>query len=185
MKNLSLRLVFFQLALLLAAAAVFFSMLGGVGASAAGVLRESIRAKINYCKDCHGLSAQGFRGYYPIPRLAGQQPQYLRNQLRAFVERSRPNPIMSNVAHVLSPAMIDAITTYFEHFNPPPAGRGPSWLVAEGKSIFQDGVPQDNVAACAACHGPNATGQGEIPRLAGQLYPYVVKRRRPPIPHSS
>ena len=30
-------------------------------------------------------------------------------------------------------------------------------------------------AACAACHGPDATGSGQIPRLAGQLYPYVIK----------
>ena len=36
-------------------------------------------------------------------------------------------------------------------------------------------MPQHNVAACAACHGPDATGQGPIPRLAGQLYPYVVR----------
>jgi len=31
------------------------------------------------------------------------------------------------------------------------------------------------VAACAACHGPNATGRDQFPRLAGQLYPYVIK----------
>ena len=47
--------------------------------------------------------------------------------------------------------------------------------MAAGRSIFENGVPQDNIAACAACHGPHATGRGEIPRLAGQLYPYVVK----------
>ena len=26
-----------------------------------------------------------------------------------------------------------------------------------------------------ACHGPDAMGQGEIPRLAGQLFPYTVR----------
>jgi cytochrome c553 len=31
------------------------------------------------------------------------------------------------------------------------------------------------VPACAACHGPDAKGQAEIPRLAGQLFPYTVK----------
>ncbi len=44
-----------------------------------------------------------------------------------------------------------------------------------GQKIFQEGLPEANIAACAACHGPDATGSGEIPRLAGQLYPYVVK----------
>ena len=37
------------------------------------------------------------------------------------------------------------------------------------------GMPEVNIAACAACHGPEATGSGQIPRLAGQLYPYMIK----------
>ena len=41
-----------------------------------------------------------------MPRLAGQQPEYLEAQLKAFIERRRTNPIMRNVAHVLSPSMI-------------------------------------------------------------------------------
>ena len=36
-------------------------------------------------------------------------------------------------------------------------------------------MPEANIAACSACHGPDAKGHGEIPRLAGQLYPYTVK----------
>jgi len=146
----------------------------GVAAEAAGS-KQSVEAKIKYCEDCHGLSAQGYRGFYPIPRLAGQQPEYLKNQLRAFVERSRPNPIMSNVAHVLRPAMIATIAAHFQRLNPAPIGGAPRRLVAAGRDIFENGVPQDNIAACAACHGPDASGHGEIPRLAGQLYPYVVK----------
>jgi cytochrome c553 len=163
------------LALPLAVVAAFFSATSRAKDSDTGVSKQSIAVKIQYCEDCHGTSAQGYRGYYPIPRLAGQQPDYLKNQLRAFVERSRPNPIMSNVAHVLSPAMIEAIAAHFQHLNPKPIGGAPKRLVAAGRSIFENGVPEDNVAACAACHGPNAAGNGEIPRLAGQLYPYVVK----------
>jgi cytochrome c553 len=30
------------------------------------------------------------------------------------------------------------------------------------------------VPACSACHGDDAKGQNEIPRLAGQLYEYIV-----------
>ena len=165
----------FLLALPLAMAAIAFSPASFARSAHVGASHYGTQAKIRYCKDCHGLSAQGYRGYYPIPRLAGQQPQYLKNQLRAFIDRSRPNPIMSNVAHVLRPGMIDAIASYFHGLNPPPIGGEPKRLVAAGRSIFENGVPQDNIAACAACHGPRATGRGEIPRLAGQLYPYVVK----------
>jgi cytochrome c553 len=138
------------------------------------VSTRGLEAKIGYCEDCHGQSAQGYRGFYPIPRLAGQQPEYLENQLRAFVERRRPNNIMSNVAHVLTPAMITALAATFRDLNPNPLGGAPKERVATGKTIFQDGVPEANVAACAACHGPDATGSGQIPRLAGQLYPYIV-----------
>jgi len=144
-------------------------------ANATDVSKGAVEAKLAYCQDCHGPSGQGYRGFYPIPRLAGQQTRYLENQLQAFVERRRPNPIMSPVAHVLSPAMITALATKFRDFNPKPLPGGPKELAAKGERIFEDGVPEDNVAACAACHGPQALGHEEVPRLAGQLYPYIIK----------
>src|SRR5215470_9949924 len=75
--------------------------------------RGGLEAKLEFCKTCHGLSAQGYRGYFPMPRLAGLQPQYIENQLRAFIERRRTNPIMANVAHALNPSMIAALASYF------------------------------------------------------------------------
>ncbi len=139
------------------------------------VSSREVEAKIAYCQDCHGSSGQGYRGFYPIPRLGGQQVEYTKNQLRAFVERRRTNNIMFSVAHVLSPAMMTALATKFRNFNPKPIGGAPSRLAATGKKIFDDGIPERNVAACAACHGPEATGRDQFPRLAGQLYPYVIK----------
>jgi cytochrome c553 len=127
-------------------------------------------------KDCHGRSAQGFHGYFPIPRLAGQQPEYLKNQLQAFIEHRRTNNIMFNVAHSLSPAMMDTLAADFRALNPPPLGGGPRRMVSTGEKIFQNGVPEANVAACAACHGPEAQGIGEIPRLAGQLPDYLYNK---------
>lgn len=155
--------------------------LAAVGAAPAQHMKRSavmpgdVADKLGYCKDCHGPSAQGYRGYFPIPRLAGQQPEYLENQLRAFIEHRRTNNIMFNVAHALNPSMVVALAESFHALNPPPIGGAPANRVAAGKKIFEDGVPDANIAACAACHGPDATGSGEIPRLAGQLYPYVVK----------
>ena len=168
-----LKVVSLQFALQLAVLTIVFSATGR--ADAAVVSKGAVEAKLAYCQDCHGPTGQGYRGFFPIPRLAGQQTEYLENQLRAFVEHRRPNPIMSNVAHVLSPDMITALAAKFRDFNPKPLGGGPKELVAKGGKIFQDGVPEDNIAACAACHGPQALGHEEIPRLAGQLYPYVIK----------
>ncbi len=148
---------------------------GAARAQDVAVSKQALQAKMKYCEVCHGASGRGFRGYYPIPRLAGQQPEYLKNQLEAFVERRRVNPIMFNVAHVLSPAMQTALTTNFHDLNPKPIGGAPKELVAVGKKIFEEGIPDANVPPCASCHGPEAKGNGEFPRLAGQLYPYTQR----------
>jgi cytochrome c553 len=138
--------------------------------------RGGFEAKLQYCKTCHGLSAQGYRGYFPMPRLAGQQPQYLENQLRAFIERRRTNPIMANVAHALNPSMMSALATHFKNLDPRLIGGAPKQSVSTGRRIYEDGIPEANVPACSACHGADGHGQNEIPRLAGQLYEYMVSQ---------
>src|SRR5471030_2831794 len=82
--------------------------------------RQALQAKIEYCKTCHGVSGQGFHGSTPIPRLAGQQTQYLENQLSAFIERRRENKYMYNVSHVLSPAMRTALAKHFSELKSKP-----------------------------------------------------------------
>jgi cytochrome c553 len=140
----------------------------------APVVKQGLQAKLEYCKTCHGLSGQGYLGYFPMPRLAGQQPEYIEAQLRAFIERRRTNPIMFNVAHVLSPSMLTALATHFRGLNPKPFGGAPRGSISTGKKIYDEGLPEANVPACSACHGTDGKGQNEIPRLAGQLYPYTV-----------
>jgi cytochrome c553 len=136
----------------------------------------ALQAKIEYCKTCHGLSGQGYRGFFPIPRLAGQQPEYIENQLAAFIERRRENQYMYDVAHVLSPATRTALAKHFRDLNPKPLGGAPRKLVAAGKKIYEEGVPETNVPACMACHGAEAKGQEAIPRLAGQLHDYFFNK---------
>jgi cytochrome c553 len=136
--------------------------------------RQGFHAKLEYCETCHGLSGEGYRGYYPMPRLAGQQPKYIEAQLRAFSDRRRVNPVMFNVAHVLSPAMIAALSAHFKNLNPAPIDGGPKDRLFLGKTIYEQGLPDANVPACVACHGPEGKGHEEIPRLAGQLYSYTL-----------
>src|SRR5208282_2480070 len=68
------------------------------------------------------------------------------------------------------------LASHFSGANPTPLGGAPAGLDGSGKTIFQDGVPEANIPACAACHGPDARGQDANPRLAGQLYPYLMTR---------
>jgi cytochrome c553 len=143
---------------------------------ASPVSKQEIQAKLAYCEQCHGSSARGFRGYYPMPRLAGQQPEYLKTQLQAFAEHRRKNNIMFNVSRVLSPAMTAALAAMFSDLNPTPLAGAPTELIASGKRIFEEGVSDANVPPCSACHGSEAKGKGPSPRLAGQLFDYTASK---------
>jgi cytochrome c553 len=140
------------------------------------VSQAELKAKTDYCKTCHGVSGQGFRGSFPMPRLAGQQPEYLKNQLQAFIDRRRTNPVMFNVAHVLSPPMLEGLSSYFKNLDPKPLGGAPKELMAEGKKIYEEGIPSAEVPSCASCHGPDAKGADAFPRLAGQLHDYIYRK---------
>jgi len=143
---------------------------------AAAVPKQELQAKLAYCQVCHGAMGQGFRGYYPIPRLAGQQPEYFENQLQAFIEHRRTNNIMFNVAHVMSPEMLSALAASFQAFNPKPLGGAPKDMISAGEKIYRQGIPATDVPPCATCHGDDAKGNGQFPRLAGQLNDYIVNK---------
>jgi len=70
----------------------------GVGtaraAEPAPVDAKELAAKLQYCTSCHQRSGQGYVGANPVPRLAGQQPEYFEAQLNAFLERRRENNFM-------------------------------------------------------------------------------------------
>ena len=133
----------------------------------AAASKGSVQAKLSYCKDCHGPSAQGYHGFYPIPRLAGQQPEYLENQLRAFTEHRRPNNNMFNVAHALSPGMETGLAEHFRNLNPKPAADGPRQLVAEGKRIFEDGAPDSEYCGLRGLSRPGGHGRPTNPSAGG------------------
>jgi cytochrome c553 len=168
-----MKLISLRMAAQASVIAVVFATSGHAGAA---VSSSELQAKLQYCKTCHGLSGQGFRGAFPMPRLAGQQPEYVENQLKAFVEKRRANPVMFNVAHALSPAMLAALTNEFKELNPKPLGGAPRDLAATGKKIYDEGVAGTDIPACASCHGPDAKGNGPFPRLAGQLHDYILRK---------
>ena len=158
------------------AASVPVLIFAGISQAAEDSSGRDLQAKIQYCKTCHGLSGQGFRGSSPMPRLAGQQTEYFENQLRAFVEHRRENRLMFGVAHALSPTLIAGLAKHFGGLNPKPLGGAPKQLVAAGKKIFDEGVPEVGIPQCSACHAPDAKGNGEFPRLAGQLHDYMFRK---------
>jgi cytochrome c553 len=132
---------------------------------------------IRNCTWCHGTSGQG---YTTAPRLAGQRPQYIENQLRSFSKHARDNPFsrqyMWGATAALSPQEARGLAVYFSTLHPRAASDGDRELAALGKTIYDEGIPESNIASCLVCHGPNAEGVRQIPRLGGMDYSYLKTR---------
>ena len=133
------------------------------------------QAKVNsVCQNCHG--PQGDSVSSTFPRLNGQQSDYITSQLKNFRDHSRTDPharaYMWGMASQLDDATIDALAKYYAGQTPTkPQGGGA--LAAEGKDIFMNGAPAQNVPACQACHGDNGEGNSVMPRIAGQHADYL------------
>lgn len=67
---------------------------------------ESIYAS---CSGCHGMEAEGIA---PYPKLAGQQSNYLKQQLRHFKTGKRDNNLMQMMTVNLSDEDINALALY-------------------------------------------------------------------------
>jgi cytochrome c553 len=76
----------------------------------------------------------------------------------------------------LSPKSVHELANYFSTLPPRPADDGDPGLVATGKTIYELGIPDSNVVSCLVCHGPNAEGVRDIPRLGGLAYSYLKRR---------
>ena len=137
-----MKVISLQLALQTAILAIVFAAAGrAADTDRAAFSERDLQAKIQYCTYCHQPTGQGYRGAFPIPRLAGQQTEYFENQLKAFIERRRVNQFMFKVAHSLRPAMITALATHFRDLNPKPLGGAPRQLVATGKKSLKMEIP--------------------------------------------
>jgi cytochrome c553 len=76
----------------------------------------------------------------------------------------------------LSPETAHDLAAYFSTLPPNAANDGERELVALGRTIYEEGIAESNVASCLVCHGPNAEGVREIPRLGGLSYSYLKER---------
>ena len=136
-------------------------------AAAGAVSQKEVQAKLAYCEVCHGVAAQGFNGYYPIPRLAGQQIAYIENELQGFVEHKRTNNIMFNVGHVLSPAMIKALATDFHDLNPKAARRRAEGHGVGGRENLSTGITRRRRSAMRLMSRPGGQGQRPVSSAGG------------------
>jgi cytochrome c553 len=140
--------------------------------------KAAIQKTVETCGTCHGVNGRSVSPTFP--NLAGQQAPYLELQLKAFKDQSRADPdaqaYMWGMASQLSDATISALAGYFAAQPAAPGRGGNSALIAQGKHLFEEGVPARQIPPCASCHGAHGEGMATFPRLAGQHAPYLLKQ---------
>jgi len=110
------------------------------------------------CGECHG--AQGISHDPLVPSLAGQEPLYLVNAIKAYRSQERQHEDM--VAE-RSDAEIEDIAAFYAVQKAEPAG-------GQGIQV------QELAATCERCHGPSVgTSKMVVPALKGQNRDYLVR----------
>jgi len=136
------------------------------------------RLAVGVCGTCHGVHGNSEQPKFP--RLAGQSANYLAAQLKAFRGQTRGDPdalgYMWGMASQLDDGTIDALAKYYNAQGARPSVSHLSELAMRGKQIYEHGVESEGVPACASCHGPDAHGIADFPRLAGQHSQYILKQ---------
>ena len=144
------------------------------------------------CTSCHGDDGNSMVATFP--KLAQQHSSYLAQQLHAFKDGSRSDPMMSPMALALTDEDITDISAYYATQKvsentlpalPPadedekPAGKKDTIeaLIAQGSDLYRNGNLQSEVSACIACHGPFGEGNkpASFPALKSQHADYLIK----------
>lgn len=146
--------------------------------NAAEIQKAAEEKAVNLCSTCHGPRGISTSPEFPI--LAAQRKGYLEAQIDNFRKKTRSekdaHDFMWGIAGNLDPAIISGIAAYYAT-QPPAQGRSDDpVLIAQGKSLFDKGLPERGIPACMACHGQDAVGTADFPRLAGQHAKYVAKQ---------
>ena len=130
------------------------------------------------CSSCHGPGGNSTSPTFP--KLAAQQQPYLVAQIKAFRNKTRgeqeAHDYMLGMVTLIDDTTAEALGRFFSRQKPPRGVAGDAALIASGKKLFEQGVPDRSIAACATCHGANAQGNSIFPRLAGQHAEYILRQ---------
>jgi len=160
------------LSLLTAAVPVMAAGAGDVASILAGMAsdRKARDAAIeagektaSFCANCHGQ--RGVSAIPDVPNLAAQHPAYLLRQIESFVAGTRKNAFMEGLMKALSPQERAQLVIYYTTRPAPEGASSEAALVATGQKAFAQ--------LCARCHGADAHGDANVPRLAGQQDKYL------------
>lgn len=124
-----------------------------------------------FCANCHG---EGGNSVKPdIPNLAGQNTQYIIEQVRQFSEGRRKNEFMEGLIKALNPDEKVGIVVFYSSQEVVHRPATDPALAAQGKSLYDRN--------CFRCHGEQGRGSDKFARIAGQQSEYLsvsLKRYR-------
>jgi cytochrome c553 len=129
---------------------------------------SAFKDKVEICSGCHGPA--GVSQTDGVPNLAGQPDLFTEWQLVYFRGETRKNELMTPAAKDLTDQDIRDMGAYFLTLSlAPPTGAD------SDPTLTQSGGKIANERHCAQCHTETLTGQGEVPRLAGQREEFIAK----------
>jgi cytochrome c553 len=128
------------------------------------------------CFACHGNDGNSASPLFP--RLAGQHARYLERQLADYRSGKRKSSTMQPMVAELTAADFKALGAYFEAQKPRAWRIDDEAAAAAGKALYQHGNAARGIAACSSCHGADAGGTENLPRLAGQHARYTENQLR-------
>jgi cytochrome c553 len=126
------------------------------------------------CFICHGM--EGESSSPAFPRLAGQNASYVLRQLNDYKSGRRKSSTMQPMVEGLNEADFKALGAYFATRATHGHEVADPELAQVGQYIYKRGNPDSGVASCASCHGADAHGSENLPRLAGQHAQYTVNQ---------
>jgi cytochrome c553 len=131
---------------------------------------QSLTERLETCAGCHGVD--GRSALPETPSLAGQPADYLTVQLFLFRENLRPGRVMTPFAQGLSDAELQQLSEHYAALEPPPPQDDPD------PQAYAGGAALATEHRCGSCHLGDFSGQGQVPRLAGQREDYLAKALR-------
>ena len=126
------------------------------------------------CVACHGVDGNNPSDQFP--KLAGQVPGYIADQLARFKSQERNDPVMTAMVAALSEQDMRDLDAFYssQKIEPVAIPANQAEDAFAGKAIYRAGLAEYNVPACMACHGPAGTGiPPQYPSLGGQHAAYI------------
>ena len=135
------------------------------------------KEKSQLCQGCHGVDGNSLSTL--VPKLAGQDGDYLAKEVHNFQSGARRHRIMDDLSITVSDNDILDIAAYFSSQSTM-KGNGSPTTGGIGMELFRNGDKSRNIEACTKCHGPEGKGLKPNPLMApvigGQNKDYLLKQ---------